>query len=136
MSKALKLTCALALAGATSCAFAHDATDEAPKVETRETGVIRQVDVDGDIDADAKAVKCDGEPQVDVSDEQKDADGKEIKCSRVVVCSGGATDRAVIVKSLQSARESVAAQTELSDVVKVKALAAIDEAIARHSAPK
>jgi hypothetical protein len=136
MQRAMKLTFAVVLASASNWALAHEATSEAPKVEKRETVVIQHVDADGDIDAGAKHATCDGEPQVDVSDEQKNADGNEIKRSRVVICSAGAVDRTALIKSLQSARESIAGQTELSQAAKDKALAAIDEAIARHSAPK
>jgi hypothetical protein len=139
MRLGLNIVLTLALVGGGSLAFAHETTGAATRNEKREVIIIKHVDDDetssADDGIDAKAVNCGGEPQVDVSDETKGADGKQLKRSRVIVCSHGAPNE-TFVKSLRDARERLAKQEDLSETVRAKALAAIDDAIARHSTPK
>jgi hypothetical protein len=83
--------------------------------------------------------KCGGEkPTVDSASETKDADGK-IRKAHVIICnrhSGGGITNADLVARLEEARKHVAEVGELSAEAKAKALASLDEEIARLKAAK
>lgn len=128
---------ALAFAG-TSIALASDGTD--PKADTHETVIVKVISDDGHV-AHGREVheidlveKCGGtKPQVDASDETKGVDGK-IRHARVVICNRLGEAQADIVAALEKARARLAEVDELSDTAKAKALASLDEEIARLKA--
>jgi hypothetical protein len=128
---------ALAFAG-TSIALASSSTDPEPKV--RETVIVKVISDDGHAataheDHDIDLVKkCGGtKPQVDASDESKGEDGK-IRHARVVICNRLGEAQADILAALEKARARLAEVSELSDATKAKALASLDEEIARLKA--
>lgn len=81
--------------------------------------------------------RCDGQkPQVDEAEETTDKDGK-VRKSRVVICSkGGTMGTTQALEALERARASLADVTELSESTKARALASLDEQIARLRAEK
>lgn len=81
--------------------------------------------------------RCDGQkPQVDESEETTDKSGN-IRKSRVVICTrGGEAHSAQALEALERAREKLAEVDELSDAAKARALASIDDQIARIRAQK
>lgn len=81
--------------------------------------------------------RCDGQkPQVDESEETTDKSGN-VRKSRVVICTrGGEAHSAQALEALERAREKLAGVDELSEAAKARALASIDEQIARIRAQK
>jgi hypothetical protein len=125
---------ALAFAG-TSIAIASSSTD--PESKVRETVIVKVVSDDAhaagahaDHEIDLTE-KCGGtKPQVDTSDESKGPDGK-IRHARIVICNRLGEAQADILAALEKARARLAEVDELSDAAKAKALASLDEEIAR-----
>lgn len=130
-------TAALAFAG-TGIALASNSTD--PKTGAHETVIVKVMSDDGhaahahkqhDIDL---VERCGGaKPQVDATDDIKDEDGK-IRHARVVICNRLGEGQAEILAALEKARARLAEVSELSDAAKAKALASLDEEIARLKA--
>lgn len=117
------------------------AGDEKGKEEKNETIVIKIVKT-GDKGNAAEMAKhhkmamimehCgDGVKAIDTQEETKTEDG--VKHSRVIICSkdGSPEGAGHALTALEKARERVAGITELSGESKAKALAAIDQEIAR-----
>ncbi len=125
---------ALAFAG-TSIAIASSSTDPEPKV--RETVIVKVVSDDvhaagthADHEIDLTE-KCGGaKPQVDTSDESKGPDGK-IRHARIVICNRLGEAQEDVLAALEKARARLAEVDELSEAAKTKALASLDEEIAR-----
>jgi hypothetical protein len=72
----------------------------------------------------------DGTRKVDSVTQSKDDDGK-MQRTRIILCSLGGRDDAALAKGLAEARASIVAEKELSDDARSKALAALDQEIAR-----
>ncbi len=128
---------ALAFAG-TSIALASNGTD--PKADAHETVIVKVISDDShaahrrEVHEIDLVEKCSGtKPQVDTSDDIKDEDGK-IRHARVVICNRLGEAQADIVAALEKARARLAEVDELSDTAKAKALASLDEEIARLKA--
>lgn len=125
---------ALAFAG-TSIALASSSTDPEPKVH--ETVIVKVVSDDAhaagthaDHEIDLTE-KCGGaKPQVDTSDESKGPDGK-IRHARIVICNRLGEAQEDVLAALEKARARLAEVDELSEAAKAKALASLDEEIAR-----
>jgi hypothetical protein len=139
----LGMTGLIALAAGMTSAIA---AEPAPKVERQETVIVKVIKRDGQsvITGDGAEItsimaKCGGaKPTVDTSSETKDADGKTRK-AHVIICNrhtGDGTTNADLVARLEEARKHVADVTELSTEAKAKALASLDEEIARLKAAK
>ena len=128
---------ALAFAG-TSIALASSDTN--PDAERHETVIVKVISDDGhaartldDHEIDLTE-KCGGiKPQVDTRDEAKAEDGK-VRHTRVVICNRLGEAQADILAALEKARARLAEVSELSDAAKAKALASLDEEIARLKA--
>lgn len=125
---------ALAFAG-TSIALASSTTDQDPKAH--ETVIVKVISDDahtGGAHADREidlVDKCGGaKPQVDTSDETKGPDGK-IRHARIVICNRLGEAQADVLAALEKARARLAEVDELSEAAKAKALASLDEEIAR-----
>lgn len=128
---------ALAFAG-TSIALAASGTDAEPK--THETVIVKVISDDAHAagahdDHDIDLIeKCGGaKPQVDASDETKGVDGK-IRHARVVICNRLGEAQTDILAALEKARTQLAEVDQLSEAAKAKALASLDEEIARLKA--
>lgn len=127
----------LAFAGAT-IALASDG--DTPTAEPRETVIVKVVSGDAPASGQDAADKTDdikqcggARPQVDTSDESRDKDGK-IRRARVVICNRLGDSQADILEALEKARTRLAGISELSEAAKAKALASLDEEIARMKA--
>lgn len=127
---------ALAFAG-TSIALAASGTD--PKADQgKEVRIIKIVKMGDGAEAGShehQAIlageKCEGaKPQVDTSEEVKGKDGK-VRRSHIIICAHGAGHDASTLAALEKARARLAEVSELSDAAKAKALASLDEEIAR-----
>ena len=126
---------ALVFAGA-SIALASDAS--APQADAQETIIVKIVKQDGhatmghEVDA---TEHCGGmKPQVDTSEDTKGDDGN-IRHARIVICNHSGHGDGDMLSALEKARARLAAVTELSDDAKAKALASLDQEIARLKAP-
>ena len=122
---------ALAFAG-TSIALASASTE--PDADAHETVIVKIISDDAHA-AHGHEInlveKCGGtKPQVDTSDDIKGEDGK-IRHARVVICNRLGEGQADIVDALEKARASLAEISELSDTAKARAIASLDEEIAR-----
>lgn len=130
---------ALAFAG-TSIALAASDTDSKAE-QAKEVRIIKIVKTGDGAEAgihDHQVIlageKCKGaKPQVDTSEEVKDKDGK-VRRSHIVICAHGAGDDASTLAALEKARAGLAEVSELSDSARAKALASLDEEIARLKA--
>ena len=128
---------ALAFAG-TGIALASNSTD--PKADAHETVIVKVISDDGhaghgrEVHEIDLVEKCGGaKPQVDASDDIKDEGGK-IRHARVVICNRLGEAQADILAALEKARARLAEVSELSEAAKAKALASLDEEIARLKA--
>lgn len=112
-----------------------------PAPEKHETVIVKVIQGDhGPSNPEAMVMaNCGGEkPTIDTSSETKGPDGK-VKRSHIIICNkadGAEADNASVIKRLQSARVNIAGITELTPEAKAKALASLDEEIARLSAAK
>lgn len=130
---------AVAFAGATIAA-ASDSRDDAGNGEDVQVIKIVRIGEDGRKHGKGSyhehqitlVEQCDGQkPQVDESEEVTGKDGK-VRKSRVVICTrGGEVHSARALEALERAREKLSGVDELSDAAKARALASIDEQIAR-----
>lgn len=131
---------AIAFAGATIAAASNskDATDE-------DVQIIKIVRI-GEDGKPKKGMlhertitlddRCEGQPQVDESEETTDKSGN-VRKSRVVICTkAGEGHSAQALPALEKAREKLSEADELSEAAKTRALASIDEQIARIRARK
>lgn len=129
----MKLAVAAALLSSSAIAPAHEGHGDRAdgKHGVKETIIIKRVHgAPGKGHSDhAMIAKCEGAPEVDVSDDRKEGD--KVKRSRVIICNKGANG-VDVAAALEKARDRIAGQDELSAETKSKALAAIDAAIARH----
>jgi hypothetical protein len=139
----LGMTGLIALAAGMTSAIA---AEPAPKVERQETVIVKVIKRDGQPvitgdDAEITSIisRCGGDkPTVDTSSETKDADGK-VRKSHVIICNrhtGNGITNADLITRLEEARKHVTEVGELSADAKAKALASLDEEIARLRAAK
>lgn len=138
----------LAIAAFAAPGLANDSSaKDAPKVEKK---IIRVITVDENgkektlsettvgggerkIHVMAMGHDChEGTKMVDSATESKD-DGKTEK-TRILMCSKGPIDKAKLAERLKAARERLAAENELTEAARAKAIAALDAEIAKLTA--
>jgi hypothetical protein len=131
-------TAGLALIGLAAPSLA---ADEKPRTATEQTTVIKVIRKSDDGTTTESTIEADGEVKAAMA---KCADGKkidevtetkgdkgEVHRSRIVMCMHGDADAKSTVERLEEARKRVSDLTELSGDAKAKALAALDQEIAR-----
>jgi hypothetical protein len=123
------------------------AAEPAPKVDHQETVIVKVIKRDGkpmsgsEEDAQVATLisRCGSDkPTVDTSSETTGTDGK-VRKAHVIICNhheGHGATNADLVARLEDARKHVADVAELSAEAKAKALASLDEEIARLKAAK
>ncbi len=131
----------IAALGITSPAWADDAPAKAHAEHVIVKKIIRKTPdgktevLEGDA-ALAEMAKCDGGNKVEgaTKDVAPNADGKsEQQQTRVVICTKTSDPKARLTH-LQAARKTVAEDVSIPESAKIKALAAIDEEIAKATA--